>query len=93
MEALLESLNLSALRFLEENNLIIAFASDGKDNTDAVGAFANALTKEKARKLGLDMEQYLREKILTNFSKKTGDFIKTGPTGVKVSDFIVTIKN
>lgn len=86
-----QELVLSSLRFIDEKELIIAFASDGWDNTDFAGAIADINTLAKAKKLGLNIEQYLAENNSYDFFQKTGDFIKTGPTGANVSDLIIAI--
>ena len=39
-------LALSALRFLKDDELILALASDGRDNTDFAGAICDKITRE-----------------------------------------------
>lgn len=88
-----QELVLSVLRFIADNELVIAFASDGRDNTVVAGAIADKLTKQKAEKLKLDINRYLANNNSYEFFQKTGDFIKTGDTGSNVSDLIIAIKN
>lgn len=87
-----QELVLSALLTLEENQLILAIASDGRDNTDFAGAIVDVVTKTKARKLNLEPAQYLEDNNSYNFFRQTGDFILTGDTGINVSDLVIAIK-
>jgi len=87
-----QELALSALRFIDNNELVIAFASDGKDNSLVAGAIADIFTKKKAKKLNLDIEKYLANNDSYSFFQKTGDFVKTGDTGSNVSDLIIALK-
>jgi glycerate-2-kinase len=88
-----QELALSALKFIGPGVTIIAFASDGRDNTDVAGAIADKLTQEKAEKMGLNVEKYLAENNSYEFFQKTGGYILTGYTGSNVSDLIVAIKS
>ena len=72
--------------------LIISFASDGHDNTEAAGAIGDSLTIEKAKKLKLDPEKFLEEHDSFNFFKKTGDLIFVDKTSFNVSDLMVVLK-
>lgn len=87
------TLALSALRFMKKDEMIIAVASDGYDNTDFAGAVCDAITKEKAEKMKLDAEKHLKENDSYRFFEQTGDYILTGYTGSNVSDLILAIKN
>jgi glycerate-2-kinase len=85
-------LSLSALRFIQENELLLALASDGHDYSDFAGAICDKMTLEKATKLHLDIGQYLNENNSYPFFEKVGDYILTGDTGSNVSDLIIAIK-
>ncbi|TRZ65028.1 MAG: DUF4147 domain-containing protein [Spirochaetia bacterium] len=75
------------------NNLItISFASDGKDNTEAAGAIGDILTINKAEKLKLDFEKYLKIHNTFNFFKKTGDLIFADKKTFNVSDLMLVLK-
>lgn len=87
-----QELALSALNFIEEDNLIIALASDGKDNSDIAGAICDVVTKKKAQKLNLNIMEYLRKNNSYHFFKKIEDYIETGITGSNVSDLVLAIK-
>jgi len=86
-------LALVALETVGEGELVISFASDGRDNTDFAGAISDMITKVSADKLGLSAEGCVDANCSYDFFEKTGDFIKTGNTGRNVSDFIVAIKS
>ncbi len=87
-----QELVLSALRLIKDNELIIAFASDGLDNSEVAGAIADKITKNKVKNLKLNIEDYLKENNSYEFFQKTGDFIKTGPTGINIADLILALK-
>ena len=70
--------------------LILSGGTDGTDGpTDAAGAIADGTTMERARKLGLDAELYIRENNSYHFFKQLGDLIITGPTFTNVMESAV----
>lgn len=75
----------------DENSVFISFASDGMDNSDVAGAVVDKNTMEKAKKLGLDVDDYLARFDSYSFFQKTGDIIMTGPTGSNVSDLMILL--
>jgi len=81
--------SLTALRYIKSNQVFISFASDGRDNSDFAGGIADAITLEKAKKMNLDIEDYIKSYDALTFFKKTGNTIDTGPTGANVSDLMV----
>jgi len=83
---------LTALDLLADDELFIALASDGLDNTDAAGAIADLITYEKARTRELDATIALEEFESYPFFEKTGDLIFTGPTEANVSDLMLLLK-
>jgi len=85
-------LALSALQFVKDDELIMTIASDGRDNGDYTGAIADTITKEKATKAGLDIENHLRNHDPDPFFEKTGDYLLSGDTGSNVSDLLIAIK-
>lgn len=87
-----QELALSALRFVEEGEVIVSFASDGQDNSKAAGAICDTITMGKAKKLPLDPETYLAGHDSHTFFSQTKDLIITGYTGANVSDLIIAIK-
>ena len=88
-----QELALGALKKIKRGQILVAFASDGRDNTDFAGAICDIITLEKARKLKLNSEKFLDSSNSYDFFKRTGDFILTGPTGSNVSDLVIAIKS
>lgn len=85
-------LALSALRKIEDNELILPIASDGKDNTDFAGAISDIITKGNAERLRLDEEKHLEDNRSYDFFSETGDYVKTGDTGRNIADLVLAIK-
>lgn len=83
---------LSACRTVSTGELVMSVASDGRDNTDYAGALCDIMTKEKARKFGLDVNQHLVDDMSYKFFEYVGDHLTTGSTGSNVSDLIVGVK-
>ena len=88
-----QELILSALRFINKGETVVAVGSDGRDNTDFAGALCDTITKDTADKKNLNIEEYLNKNMAYSFFEKTGDYILTGNTGRNVSDIIIAIKN
>jgi glycerate 2-kinase len=87
-----QELALSAGRFIRETELVLAFASDGKDNTDHGGALCDILTVKRAKTLNEDIDRDLTENASYHFFAAVGDYLDTGNTGSNVSDLIVAMK-
>ena len=87
-----QELALGALAEVRPGELLLAFASAGRDNTDHAGAIADALTRSHADAHGLDAREYVAQHRSYDFFTTTGDALKTGYTGSNVSDIIITIK-
>lgn len=87
-----EELSLAALRELEDDELLIAFASDGRDNTDFAGGIADALTKERAAQQGLILNEYLENNDSYTFFHTLEQGVRTGYTGSNVADIVVALK-
>lgn len=87
-----QELILGALLNLKDDEIILAIASDGRDNTEYAGALGDKITKKKAKNLGLNVEKFLMENNSYKFWQKTGDYLLTGETGSNVSDLVVAAK-
>jgi len=85
-------LALSFLKKLPRDITFASVASDGVDNTDSAGTIVDEKTKDKAKKIKLNVNEYLKNNDSYNFFKKTGDLIFTGPTDSNVADFILMLK-
>ncbi len=70
-----------------ENVVILSGGTDGTDGpTDAAGAIADGLTKNRALEKGMNAEQYLQENDSYHFFEPLGDLLITGPTHTNVMD-------
>lgn len=75
-----------------EGVLVLSAGTDGTDGpTDAAGAFVDGETSKRARKLGLEPDDYLRENDSYNFFRALGDLFVTGPTGTNVMDLQIAL--
>ncbi len=87
-----QELALAALGALKNGGVILALASDGRDNSDHAGALCDIITWEKAQHLGLNPESFLNNNDAYNFFAQVGDYLLTGDTGANVSDLILALK-
>jgi glycerate-2-kinase len=83
-----QELVLAACSYLDgRNSAMFSIGTDGIDGqTDAAGAVADGLTLQRARKIGLNPEEFLERNDSYHFFKSLGDLIFTGPTGTNVMD-------
>jgi len=87
-----QELALAVLDDLHDDELILPFASDGRDNSDHAGAIADSVTRAHASAQNLSAKTHLTDHTSYDFFATTGDFLDTGYTGSNVSDLIITIK-
>jgi len=72
----------------------LCIASDGIDgNSPAAGALVMSGLYEYSLKKGLIPEEYLEENNSYEYFNKLGLAVYTGPTGINVSDFFISIVN
>lgn len=83
---------LSSLYELDENTIIASFDSDGWDNSDVAGALGDIHTLEKAKKLGLNPQDFLRQNNSLLFFRNVQDAIITGRLASNVSDLIIVYR-
>jgi glycerate 2-kinase len=93
-----QQLVLAALRQWQQSGatgegiVLLSGGTDGEDGpTEAAGALADAETLSLARKLGLDLEDYLRRNDAWSFFSACGGLIQTGPTHTNVCDIRVVV--
>lgn len=77
---------------VHEGELLVACASDGRDNTDAAGALCDTELVHKAKTAGVVPEEHLAKHDAYAFFETVGGHIKTGDTGSNVSDLIIALK-
>jgi glycerate-2-kinase len=73
----------------------VALASAGTDGIDGVsdsaGAIVDGLTIERAKDMGLNPLDFLRNNDSHNFFTQLKDLIYTGPTGTNVNDVLIVV--
>jgi glycerate-2-kinase len=93
MESVLGALNLIPdSYFIIHNSVVLSFASDGHDNTEAAGAIGDYLTIQKAKKLKLYPQKYLENHNSFHFFEKTGDLLFAKPKSFNISDLMLVIR-
>jgi len=66
---------------------LITLATDGGDGpTDAAGAIVTGETLKRARRMGLDPDDFLARNDAYHFFEPLGDLLKPGPTQTNVND-------
>ncbi|MBI2278462.1 MAG: DUF4147 domain-containing protein [Candidatus Brennerbacteria bacterium] len=85
-------LALAALPNLKEGELVLALASDGRDNSDFAGALCDTITMTRAEEKGTDPQAHLAAHNSYRFFEQTGDALRTGDTGSNVADLVVALK-
>ncbi|MDP2598355.1 MAG: DUF4147 domain-containing protein [Candidatus Liptonbacteria bacterium] len=85
-------LALSAMRDINEGELVMSVASDGIDNGPFAGAICDTMTKKAAVEAGLALEDFLRDNNGYPLFEKIGNYLMTGDTGSNVSDLMIAVK-
>lgn len=88
-----QEVSLGALKVLRDDGLVISFASDGIDNTPVAGGIADKLTRDRAIRKGMSVAQALEDNQSYDFFQKTRSHIRTGVTGVNVSDLMLSMRS
>ena len=86
-----QELALAALPQVKDKTVLMACASDGRDNSAAAGAIADVLSRQNAREKNLDPSEYLRTNNSYPFWQRCGGQIITGPTGANVADLLLIL--
>ena len=82
----------AAMRIEGMDAVVAALATDGIDGpTEAAGAIADGWTMRRARAMGLDPVESLRDNDSYRFFSRLGDAILTGPTGTNVNDLALIL--
>ncbi|MEK7567358.1 MAG: DUF4147 domain-containing protein [Patescibacteria group bacterium] len=87
-----QELILGAFTKVKENECIVSFASDGRDNTEVAGAICDIISIETAKTKKLLPKKYLDNNDSFPFFAELNDHIITGPTGSNVADFVIALK-
>ncbi len=83
---------LAAAFNISDDELFLAFDSDGHDNGEFAGAIADKITKEIVYQNKEEAEIYLFNNDECPFFEKFGNYLYTGDTGSNVSDLIIALK-
>jgi glycerate-2-kinase len=89
---------LAVLKEMSQNKqnyewLILSLGTDGIDGpTDAAGAWITPLTADRAQKLSLEYNTFLKNNDAYNFFRQTGGLIFTGPTHTNVMDIRIFLQ-
>ncbi|MGC9031687.1 MAG: glycerate kinase type-2 family protein [Minisyncoccia bacterium] len=75
-----------------ENEIVVPFDSDGKDNGDFAGAIADLITKNLVLENIAEAKIYFENNDEYPLFEKIGNYLLTGDTGSNVSDLIIAIK-
>lgn len=87
-----QELALGALEALPPGGLVLSLASDGIDNSPVAGAFVDDGVKQQAHDKKLRPDRSLEKNDSLPFFEKVGTRIKTGMTGVNVSDLMLGLQ-
>jgi len=89
-----QELVMGAIREIEDERIVIvSCGTDGIDgNSDAAGAIGDGTSMKRAKKIGIDTDEYLKNNDSYHFFEKLRDLIITGETGTNVMDIQVVIK-
>ena len=93
LEGRSQAMALAALPLLNDDQVLLALASDGQDHSDAAGAIVDSTSLKVAQKLGLDGQVYLDNNDSYHYFESTGDLVFTGLTGSNISDFFICLRN
>lgn len=75
-----------------KNTIVFSAATDGTDGPlNPAGAVADGSTSERAQKLNLDPNDYLKNNDSYRFFLTLGDLITTGPTNTNVMDIRIML--
>ena len=82
-----------ALEISEQEGIVgLTFDTDGTDGfSDAAGGIVDGMTVSRAKKMGLDIFDYLRRHDSTTLLKKLGDAIFSYPTNTNVCDINIFV--
>ncbi len=87
-----QELCLWMLKGLKKGQVFLSFSSDGLDFYKAAGAIIDFKTKEKAKKMKLSVDKYLKNNNSFHFFLKTGDLIFSKKTGINIADSYLFLK-
>lgn len=88
-----EHVTMMSLSKITPDDVFSSFSSDGIDNLSiSAGAIADDVTKDKARRLSLSIQENIDNNTIDEFFQATGDQIITGETESNVSDLMILLR-
>jgi glycerate 2-kinase len=85
-------LALAALGGVQDDELVLTLATDGRDNGALAGAIADAVTLRDALRAGADPATSLAANDSYGFFERVPHALETGSTGANVADLIVALR-
>ena len=82
---------IEALKNIKEGEVVLAFASDGRDNSDSAGAITDTETLAKSKAKNLSIDASLESLNTYGLLEATGDMLYTGATDANVSDLFLLL--
>ena len=74
------------------NAAVLAVDTDGTDGpTDAAGGIVDGETLEKLERMGIDVDEVLKRHDAYHALEKTGELLRTGPTGTNVNSLVIAV--
>lgn len=89
-----QELALAALREIGERDtlLLLSAGTDGIDgNTSAAGAMADSGYFKAGARLGLSIDDFLKDNDAHHYFQAVGGLLETGPTGTNVMDIVILL--
>lgn len=83
---------LEALKIIDDNTLFTSIGTDGYDFTEAAGAIADKVAKEKAVEQNLNADEFLENNDSFTFFQKVNSQVITGRLPSNVADFMIVLK-
>jgi glycerate-2-kinase len=83
---------LEALKIIDESTLFTSIGTDGWDFTEAAGAIADNIVKQKTTEQNLNIDEYLENNDSFTFFEKVNSQVITGRLSSNVADFMIVWK-
>ncbi len=83
---------LEALKLIDDKTLFSSIGTDGWDFTEAAGAIADNVSKQKAQEQNFNIDEYLENNDSFTFFEKINSQVITGRLSSNVADFMIVFK-
>jgi len=85
-------LALSFMQHLQDDEVIVTIASDGKDNGAFGGAIGDSITKKAIETAGFSLDETVANNDAYPLFEKIGNYLDMGNTGSNVADLVIIMK-